>query len=77
MRYYAHHFHQFFIQLEETRTLNNVNIEQARLSERLKACNEYEAKLKSWESRLEAHASVMKEREKEINARELRIIERM
>lgn len=51
--------------------------ESTKVLSRLKACHEYEAKLKSWEKQLDALSKVMKERENDINTRELRVIGRM
>ena len=56
---------------------NAGNDGQKKVLERLNKCNEYEERLIKWEAQLQTQALAVEMREKDINARELRIIERM
>ncbi len=55
----------------------NENMELMKLLEQQKYLESYEEKLKVWEQNLQSQASIMNARESEINARELRMIDRM
>jgi len=55
----------------------NQNRDLLKLLEQQKYLESYEEKLKVWEQNLQSQASIMNARENEINARELRVIDRM